>query len=114
MNLIIQVLSSENGTDKMPCVFCRLLNHKSIKCLKSVTQLHAKKYVRKVDYVLFVLIKIIMHLHVRGTISVNTVVVNAILQFALLIKISYLDLTTSLQPNQHFIANSPGNRNRFT
>ena len=27
------LLSSENRTDKKPCVFCGLLNHKSIKCL---------------------------------------------------------------------------------
>ena len=38
-----------------------------------------------------------MHLHARGTISVNTVMVNTILQFVLLIKISYIDLTISLQ-----------------
>ena len=38
-----------------------------------------------------------MHLHARKTISVNTVMVNTILQFVLLIKISYIDLTISLQ-----------------
>ena len=63
------LFSSENRTDKKPCVFCELLNHKSI----------------------------IMHLHVHVTISVNTVVINTILQFVFLIKISYLSLTISLQ-----------------
>ena len=66
---IAALFSSENRTDKKPCVFCELLNHKSI----------------------------IMHLHVHVTISVNTVVINTILQFVFLIRINYLDLTINLQ-----------------
>ena len=52
------LFSSENRTDKKPCVFCGF---------------HS------------------------GTISVNTVIVNTILQFVLLIKISSLDLTIGLK-----------------
>ena len=64
------LFSSENRTDKKPCVFCGLLNHKSIKCLKVSNPVARKRkvcknvrklHVRKVDYILFVLIKIIMH-----------------------------------------------------
>ena len=56
------LFSSENRTDKKPCVFCGLLNHKSIKCLKVSNPVARKRkvcknvrklHVRKVDYILF-------------------------------------------------------------
>ena len=81
---------------KKRCFFCGLLNHKSIRCLK-VSNPPSHKEICKKSWLYFVLIKFIMYLPVLGIISVNTVVVNTVLQFVLLVEISYLDLTISLQ-----------------
>ena len=47
------LFSSENRTDKKPCVFCGLLNHKSIKCLK-VSNPAARKEICKKSTLCFI------------------------------------------------------------